>query len=96
MKKLLIINDLGKIIHFKNKDIRTPVQIEATDNEIKQLQITLHMIGVKDYIIKKKSNLPIKKIKNIPIEKLILKNNNHDDNDMNPKSILKKLINKEL
>jgi len=94
MKKLLIINDLGKIIHFKNKDIRTPAQIEATDSEIKQLQIALNMIGVRDYIIKEKSDLPIKQIKNIPVEELILKNN--DDEDTNPKSILEKLINKEL
>jgi len=95
MKKLLIINDSGKIIHFKNKDIRTPTQIKATDNEIKQLQIVLNMIGVKDYVIKKQSDLPsIKKNKNIPIEELILKNDNDEDTD--PKSILKKLINKEL
>ena len=93
MKKLLIINDLGKVIRFKNKDIRTPTQLEVTDNEMKQLQIALNMIGVKDYIIKKKSDLPIKQIKNIPIEELILKD---DNEDTNPKSILKKLINKEL
>jgi hypothetical protein len=95
MKKLLIINDVGKLINFKNKEIRTPAQIKINDNDLKHLEIVLKMIGIKDYkvinnfdIIEEKN----KKEKIIPIEEIIIK----DDDDNNPKTILKKLINKEL
>ena len=91
MKKILIINDVGKTIYFKNRELRTPVTIEVTNEELIQLEIILKMVNVRDYSIKTKTyESKIEYInKKIIIEELNIKKED-------PKTILNKLINKEM
>ena len=100
MKNTLTINDVGKIIYFKNQEIRTPVIIEVTEKELQQIKISLKMLNIRDYSIKIKTEEPkIEYInKKIIIEELNINNkeSNKESNKEDPKSILNKLINKEL
>lgn len=97
MKNILTINDVGRMIHFKNREIRTPVIIEATDKELLQLKINLRMLNIKNYSIKRKINeSKINHINNqIIIEELDIIKPDIEEED--PKTILNKLMNnKEL
>lgn len=51
MKKLLIIEDRAKRIHFKNRKLRTPVNLRVTDEELKQLKVEMKMAGVEKWKI---------------------------------------------
>ncbi len=100
MKNIVIINDVGKTIYFKNREIRTPVTIEVTKKELQQLKCNLKMVNVRDYSIEIKSNEPkIEYInKQIVIEELNIKEEpkKEEPKKEDPKTILNKLINKEL
>ena len=96
MKKTVIINEIGKLIYFKNKELRTPVTIDVTDKELIQLKITLKMTGINNYSIEMKTYKPkIEYNKQIIIEEL---NTNTEPiiKKEDPKTILNKLINEEL
>lgn len=49
MKKFLVIEDVGKHIHFKNRKVRTPVTLEVTDSELKQIQVSMKMSDVQNW-----------------------------------------------
>lgn len=53
MKKLLKIKTPNKKFVFKNREIRTPVTIEATADEFKYLLIAIKAAGVTDFTIDK-------------------------------------------
>ena len=90
MKKIVIINYIGKIIYFKNRELRSPVTIEVTEKELTHLKIVLKMSDIRNYSIEMKIYKPkIEYEKQIIIEEL---NTKKED----PKTILNKLINKEL
>lgn len=93
MKKLLKITTTNKKFVFKNREIRTPVTIEATDSELKYLLVAIKAAGVTDFIIDKVSknfetkieeSIEVEEEKEVIIEEL--------DAVSEPNSILQKLV----
>ena len=91
MKLLKIITTNKKFV-FKNRDIRTPVTIEATDGELKYLLVAIKAAGVTDFVINKVSKnietkietaIEVEEEKEVIIEEL--------DDISEPNSILQKL-----
>ena len=90
MKKLLKITTTNKKFVFKNREIRTPVTIEATDDELKYLLIAIKAAGVTDFTINKLN----KKIEIIIEESIGVEEKKEviiEEIDSEPKSILQKL-----
>jgi hypothetical protein len=93
MKKIVVINEKSKRFYFKNREVRTPVELEVTDQELKSLAIVFKMADIQKYIIKtqekpQKSN-PLIEFENteVLIEELDL-----EDSEEEQKSILEKLM----
>lgn len=99
MKKKLHIKDANKYIRFNNRKVRTPVILEVTDRDLRNLKPVLKMYDIKDIEIidpnkeNKKDEAPdlIPETKEVVIEELdeIIAS---DD----PKSILEKLMDGEI
>lgn len=93
MKKLVIVNEKNKKFHFRNREVRTPVEIEVTDQELKTLTIAFKMADIQTYTIKSKEKTkktdPIIDLENkeVLIEELDL-----EDTEEEKKSILEKLM----
>jgi len=90
MKKLLKITTTNKKFVFKNREIRTPVTIEATDDELKYLLIAIKAAGVTDFTINKLNKTFETKIEQ-PIEVEEEKEVIIEEIDSESKSILQKL-----
>ena len=95
MKKLLKITTTNQKFVFKNREIRTPATIEATDDELKYLLIAIKAAGVTDFTINKLNKtfettieqpIEIEEEKEVIIEEI----------DSEPKSILQKLGSEEM
>ena len=63
MKKILVISDQSKFIFFKNRKVRTPVELHITDGEMDSLQVELKMRGIQNWKVKDVDDIkhPIKK-----------------------------------
>ncbi|MFW9871515.1 MAG: hypothetical protein ACFFG0_00225 [Candidatus Thorarchaeota archaeon] len=93
MKKFLNILDTNKIIYFKNREVRTPVTIEVTDDELKKLHIALRMADVQNFTItenkvdtkKEDITIIIDESKDIVIEEL-------EEVEKEPSTILEELM----
>ena len=48
MKKKLIIKDKNKTIYYKNRKVRTPVIIEVTDQELRNIKPVLKIADIRD------------------------------------------------
>ena len=77
MKKFLIIRDTNKIIYFKNRQVRTPVTLKVTDNDLKTLHIALRMADIRDFEVTtedpnsiEKENIFIEENKEVMVEDL--------------------------
>lgn len=55
MKKILVIEDNGKFIRFKNRKVRTPVTLEVTETELKQLKTSMNMADIQNWHVKDKA-----------------------------------------
>ncbi len=82
MKKFLKIIDTGKFIYFKNRKVRTPVTLEVTDRDLKNLHVVLRMAGVQNYEVVLEENKRIEKVdvvidenKHVIIEELKVEEN---------------------
>ena len=60
----------GKVLTFKNREVRTPADFEVEDREIKTFKVMLRQEGVSDYNIRSKEevNKENKVIKNTLLE----------------------------
>lgn len=90
MKKLLNITTTNKKFVFKNREIRTPVTIEATAGELKYLLIAIKAAGVTDFTIDKIT----KKVETVIEEAIKVEEEKEviiEEIDAEPKSILQKL-----
>lgn len=90
MKKLLKITTTNKMFVFKNREVRTPVTIEATAGELKYLLIAIKAAGVTDFTIDKIT----KKIETVIEESIEVEEEKEviiEEIDAEPKSILQKL-----
>lgn len=47
--KILKIRDGNRMIRFRNRNIRTPVEIELTENELTQMRIVLKMAEIENF-----------------------------------------------
>lgn len=98
MKKKLFIKDANKYIRFNNRKVRTPVILEVTDRDLRNLKPVLKMYDIKDIEIitpdKEKNDkeaIFIPETKEVAIEELdevVIS----DD----PKTILEKLMDGEI
>ena len=68
MKHTLVISERNKTIEFKNRLIRTPVNIEVTDKELSQLIPYLKMLNIEQYYTK--SNKKTENDQEVKIETL--------------------------
>lgn len=91
MKKLLKIKTPNKVFNFKQKQVRTPAIVEATDGELKFLLVAMKAAGVTDYTINEKKEtletsiedpIEVEEEKEVIIEEL---------DDLEPESMLEKL-----
>lgn len=55
MKKFIKITQPNKIIYFKNREVRTPVTLEVTDSDLKNLEVIFKIVDIQDFevLIKK-------------------------------------------
>lgn len=65
MKKLLIIEDHSKFIFFKNRKIRTPVELSITDDELKYLKVEMKIKGIQNWNIKTEDPIVVKEKENV-------------------------------
>jgi hypothetical protein len=61
MKKKFIINDKGKVITFKERQIRTPAEIEFMEKELPLLLMQVRFHGINDYKVEGMDDLLISK-----------------------------------
>lgn len=54
MEKILIISDKAKTINFRNRKVRTPVTLNVTDVELKNLKIQMRMADIQIWELKEK------------------------------------------
>ena len=93
MKKLVIVHEKNKKFRFKTREVRTPVTLEATDQEIKELKLAFKMSDIQNYtikdIVKIKEADPFIELedKEVIIEELDL-----EDSEEERESILEKLM----
>jgi len=81
MKKFLKIEDRNKLLYFKNREVRTPVVLQITDEDIKELDVILRMADIQKFEvlledelkIEKYDDIEVKKNREVIIEELILK-----------------------
>jgi hypothetical protein len=62
MKKVLIIEDKAKSIIFKNRKVRTPVELIVSDSELKALKVKMKMADIQNWkvgVIKKEEKSEI-------------------------------------
>ena len=52
MKKILVIEDTGKFVRFKNRKVRTPVTLKVTDSEFKQIKVSMDMSDIQKWHLK--------------------------------------------
>lgn len=50
-KRILKIRDRSKKIYFNNREIRTPVEIDVSEQNIKELELKMRIVGITDYEI---------------------------------------------
>lgn len=93
-KILLKIKEKNKVIYFRNRNIRTPVMIELTRNEIKKANLALKIADINDYIYEEKE--VEKKIRTSEIRELVKLDKDVLVEEIElceePKSILEKLL----
>ena len=93
MKKVVIVNEKNKKFRFKNREIRTPVRLKVTDQELKSLAVIFKMADIQTYTIKTQEESkkfdPVIELENkeVLIEELDL-----EDSEEERKSILEKLM----
>lgn len=61
MKNKFIINDKGKVIVFRERQIRTPAKIEFTDKELPLLLMQVRFHGIMDYKVEGMDDVPMSK-----------------------------------
>jgi len=95
MKKIVKIRDKNRKIHFRHREVRTPVSLEIDDSEIVKLQMAMNMADVRDYSIgpvkklkEEKEEYPVDEIEKeeVVIEELDINTNNE------PKTLLEKFM----
>lgn len=89
-RTILRIFDKNKKIHFKNREIRTPVNIEVTEKELRNLHTSLRLAGITNFkvetIIDNKHTIIDNPILIEEEKRVII-----EDLDEEPKTLLEKL-----
>lgn len=90
-RTVLSIKEKNRKIYFKNRELRTPVTIDITDQRLNDVYLAIRLAGITDYVIE---TTPVEKEpvvdipfkvdeKNVIVEEL--------DSDSEPKSLLESL-----
>lgn len=86
-----MISDCSKFVFFKNRKVRTPVELLITDGELQHLQIEMKMRGIQHWELRDlKINEPYVK-KNTPISTTNISNikNSESTNDTTLAKLMK-------
>lgn len=91
--KILVIKDNNRMIRFRNRTIRTPVELELTESELTQMRTVLKMGEIENFEIldpNERKEEPVEEVKDeqviVPLEekpKVVT-----SKNEVQPKSLL--------
>lgn len=93
-RKVLSIKERNRTLHFKNRELRTPVDIDITGQKLNSINIALRLAGITDYEVKTISEKEESTV-NIPKEieqDVIIEELDDPDEDI---SLLEKLSNEQ-
>jgi hypothetical protein len=96
--KILIIRDNNRMIRFRNRKLRTPVEIELSEKELIQMRIALKMAEIENFEVidpnERKVEQDEVELQKIDTPPLIIEESKPSDNKSNeePKSLLDKFM----